>query len=295
MTTNSDRCKIVCADLGIGAQLMDTAEGPVAICRTLGLKPDFELKNPGAQQSVPIQDKARLPIVSGFCAELAKITRDVVLNNGFPLVLGGDHSIAVGTWSGVTAALNAQQKFGLIWIDAHLDSHTYETSPSKAYHGMPVAALLGEAEAERAHILSPLPKISPENLVFIGSRSYESEELELLTRNNVKIFYAKDVKEKGLQHVLSEAKKIATNGTVGFGVSLDLDFFDPEFAPGVGSPEPQGESPTEFMRYIDILLCDELKGFEITELNPKLDIDNKTARVAAFIVEKVMAWSKSYG
>lgn len=295
MMNNNNVCKIICANLGIGARLIDTASGPEIICKLLNTEAAHILENPIIANLIPPQDKSRLPIIADFCSRLANTTKDVIAARGFPIVLGGDHSIAVGTWSGVIEAHQAHQKFGLIWIDAHLDSHTYETSPSKAYHGMPVAALLGEAEPERAHILSSLPKISPQHLVFIGSRSYEPEEEALLKRKNVKIFYEKEVKELGLKKVLEEAKKIATNGTKGYGVSLDLDFFDPSFVPGVGSPEAEGGNPHEFLQLINILLNSELKGFEITELNPKLDIDNATAKIAASIVERILAWGKAYG
>jgi arginase len=199
-------------------------------------------------------------------------------NNSFPFVLGGDHSIAVGTWSAVKNHIN--QDFGLIWLDAHLDAHTPQTSPSQARHGMPLAALMGYGDSELVTLGSDLPKLKPENLVIIGARSFEDGEHELLKRLNVRIMYSDEINEQGFDGCFKEAMEIVTSNNKPFGISFDIDGFDASLVPGTGTPEPNGfdeESVLESM--VNILNHDKLIAFELVEYNPALDQDNKTLKL----------------
>jgi arginase len=273
--------KLIGAEFGFGAQLRDTALGPAAIKAALEpkLQESYIGLSAAPEYGTPKVGKESFPAIVEFCHRLADATYQAVQEGCFPITLGGDHSIAMGSWRGIIKALNADGKFGLIWIDAHMDSHTYENSVSKAYHGMPLAALMGHGdEALKGNI-------NPSYVAVVGARSYEPEEKLLLEELGVKVFYASEVHARGLNAVLAEAKSIANQANGGFGASLDLDFFDPKFAPGVGSPEPGGFDPEEFLACIEVLMDDKLKGFEIVELNPNRDVDSKTTQIASRVIE----------
>lgn len=213
---------------------------------------------------------------------LFKLTNRFVKENTneIPFVIGGDHSCAIGTWSGIINALNANENFGLIWIDAHMDAHVYETSPSKAYHGMPLSVLLGYGDDELLKIGNSLKKIHPKHLVLIGVRSYEPDEVIFLESLGVKIFTREQTISMGLSRVFKEALKIVTNGTKSFGISFDLDAIDPLEAPGVGSPEPDGLTWKDIKENL-FLLFDDLKfrALEVTEFNPEHDNNDLTASI----------------
>lgn len=184
------------------------------------------------------------------------------------LVVGGDHSIAMGTWSG---ALQRYGATGLIWFDAHLDFHTLGSTPSDNMHGMPLAGLTGLDKN-----LLPAPYINPERLVIIGARSYEDDEVQHVQELGVKVFYAKDITTENFADICSQARAIA-DGEGGFGVSLDIDFFDENYVPGTGTPEPGGPS-TQLMQHI-VPLCKDANIVEVVEFNPHLDENNKTLKM----------------
>jgi len=199
-------------------------------------------------------------------------------NDEFPVIIGGDHSCAIGSWTGIIDALNADKQYGLIWIDAHMDAHTLHTSHSKCYHGMPLSFLLGQNTEDFQ--LSPKVQILPENLVIIGVRSFEEEEKKLLNSLQVRIFYVDEVYKRGLDQVFKEAVSIVNNNTKYFGVSLDLDAIDPKDAPGVGSPEANGLSWLELKENLPIIFSNaKFSALEITEFNPTIDINDKTAEI----------------
>jgi len=198
----------------------------------------------------------------------------------FPVVLGGDHTMAIGTWSAVTYALDAVQNFGLIWIDAHMDAHTLKTSPSRAYHGMPVACLLGHGVPEFVNVGGLGAKLRPEHIVQIGTRSFEEGEDKLLKYLGVKIFSMEEVQARGLESIMEEALAIVTRGTKGFGISIDLDGFDPEEAPGVGSPEANGLHKKDMLPELSKLAKHpQFKAFEVSEFNPERDVGQITAQL----------------
>ncbi len=232
-------------------------------------------------EEVPLAQS--LPLIRDFNLRLMKTVRKAVQNGSFPVVLGGDHSIAVGTWNAFDVP------FGLLWIDAHLDSHTEKTTPSGAYHGMPAAALLGHGIPEMAHLVKKHPVLKPQNLAFIGARSFEKGETELLSKLNVKVYFMDEVHERGLKEIIPEAIAHVMRGVSHYGVSLDLDVFNVEEAPGVGSPEEGGIRKGELLPLLSQLSKDpRLLAFELLEFNPERDIDHKTRELVFEILQKVM-------
>ena len=175
---------------------------------------------------------------------------------------------------------------GLIWFDAHMDSHTHETTPSHNIHGMPLAALLGQGVPQLTHILTTQAKLLPQNIVLIGARSYEDEEHALLQRLKVRIFYMEEILQRGIGPVLSEAIDHVTKNTAGFGISIDIDGIDPIDAPGVGVPEADGVNAAEFLNSLELIRNHPaFLAAEIVELNPSLDIEGKTVKLAADMIK----------
>lgn len=218
--------------------------------------------------------------IADLCLQIARETRQSVIDNRFFTVFGGDHSCAIGTWSGVSSVV-CPESLGLIWIDAHMDAHTPETSPSGAIHGMPLACLLGEGPDSLRYIGGEFEKILPQNLVLIGIRSYEKGEAELLAKKGVKVFHMRDIQQLGIQEVFRQTidhlQKCCTN----VGVSIDLDAIDPTEAPGVGSTASHGLGVSGLLEGLSLVRERlPLVGCEIVELNPTRDIANKTAKIA---------------
>ena len=211
---------------------------------------------------------------------LAKQVSQLVSKGQTFCVLGGDHSSAIGTWSGAVTALQQKGDIGLIWIDAHMDSHTPETSLSGRIHGMPLASLLGYGYPTLTSILSATPKLKPENVCLIGTRSFEAGEAALLKRLNVKIYFMEEVKERGFDTVWREAVQLVNQRTIGYGISLDLDSIDPSEAPGVDVPEPDGVSAIDVAAALNSSAQDtRLIGTEIVEFDPSRDKNNMTEKL----------------
>lgn len=224
----------------------------------------------------------RLQRVVELNTELSGITFDLVQQNKRFAVLGGDHSCAIGTWSGVAAALAQQPEgeLGLIWIDAHMDSHTFETTATGNIHGMPLAALLGYGDTSLTHIATPHPKMDPKRLVLIGTRSFEAEEEKLLQRLGVRIYTMEAIVNRGLDSVFLEALAYVKENSLGFGISLDLDGVDPFDAPGVGVPEVNGISGENLCQVLTQVSQEtSLIGVEVVEYNPYHDKNHKTERL----------------
>ena len=220
---------VIGAASGAGAPDPGSAEGPDALRRYRAFHDtplqhvewDAILRVPRAQQGTPLE------AVAVLSARLAAEVEAVLQAGNFPLVVGGDHSCAIGTWSGVHHALAERGPTGLIWIDAHMDSHTFATTPSGQIHGMPLAVLLGHGEAALTAIDGPQAKLRPEHVCLIGVRSFEAGEAALLHRLGVRVFDMDEVRRRGLAEVFDDALAIVRQGTAGFGVSVDLDALDP--------------------------------------------------------------------
>ncbi|HEV2613757.1 MAG TPA: arginase [Gammaproteobacteria bacterium] len=268
---------------GLAAGNPGCAEGPVQLQTVFD---HLELLYPALTESP--QDNYHL--IAELSLRLAQRIEKTLQHKKQFIVFAGDHSCAIGTWSGVAHALREEKKdFGLIWIDAHLDSHTPETSPSGNIHGMPVASLLGHGNKLLTSILNNHPKIKPENICFIGIRSFERGEEDLIKKLNIKTYYMQEVDERGLDAVFKEAKARITKDTEYYGVSIDLDGIDPEDTPGVGTAEPNGIKADDLCKALREYCQHDPKllGAEITEFNPHLDINHKTQAVIRRLVAAI--------
>ena len=205
-------------------------------------------------------------------------------------VIGGDHSCAIGTWSGVVNAYRQQGDIGLIWVDAHMDSHTSETSHSQNIHGMPLAHLLGAGFESLHALLDATPKLKSENICLIGIRSYQEGERQFLGNLGVKIIFMDEVLEKGFNTVFAEALAHVSRTTIGVGLSIDLDAIDPQDAPGVGYREANGIRAAELLSTLaNLSTAIPLLGLEIAEYNPLRDEKQKTAKLIVEIIRAVYA------
>src|SRR6266571_4805796 len=215
--------------------------------------------------------------VSKLCALLASAVADSLRHGRLPCVLGGDHTCAGGTWTGVARSLRGD--LGLVWVDAHMDSHTPGTSHSGRLHGMPLAWLLGQDDDPLYGLASGV--LQPRHVCIVGVRSFEPEEAERLERLGVRVFLMDEIHGRGLEAVFEEAFGIATTGTDSFGVSIDLDVISPEEVPHVGTPVAGGLASVDLARVLRRFGSDpHLAAVELVEYSPRLDRDGRSARVA---------------
>jgi arginase len=227
--------------------------------------------------------KARfLPEIAQACEHLARMVATALDAGQMPLVLGGDHSIAAGTVAGVSQHFRQKgSRIGLIWIDAHADMNTPDSSPSGNVHGMPLACCVGEGPEELANILGFAPKVAPANVALVGIRDVDELERNAVRGLGVRAFTMRDIDERGLRAVMDEAIEAASDGTAGFHLSLDMDFVDPEYAPGVGTPVRGGATYREAHLAME-MICDSgrMTSLEVVEVNPVIDEVNRTAELA---------------
>jgi arginase len=231
-----------------------------------------------------------LPQITETCVGLAKLVEEAMNRGTMPLVLGGDHSIAVGTVSGVSHYFRRHhQKVGIIWVDAHADMNTPETSPSGNIHGMPLACCAGMGPRELTEIFGYAPKVEPRNIVIVGLRSVDERERSNVQRSGVSTFTMRQIDERGLGAVMDDAIKIASEGTAGIHLSLDMDSIDPQEAPGVGTPVRGGLTYREAHLAMETV-CDSglMRAMEVVEVNPVIDKSNRTAILAVELVMSAM-------
>lgn len=270
---------------GWGAQVRETEKGPQVFQNSSFLasfpfswtwkETLFPLKT--AEEITLPPGPLTLPYIEDICLRVAHSIEETLQKDERPVVIGGDHVVAIGTWAGVTRGLDAKEKFGLIWVDAHMDAHTMETTPSQAYHGMPLAVLLGHGDPTLVDLLGKGPILRPEHVCLIGVRSYEEGEANLLKQLGVRIFFMEEVEERGFEVVFKEALAIVNKDTKSYGLSIDLDAFDPMEAPGVGTPAPRGLKQRDVLPALLQAKNDPaLKAFEIVEYNPDRDKNDKT-------------------
>jgi arginase len=272
---------------GVGAGNSGCHAGPFVIQKNFPIDVEWKtiITPEPTDESTPTD---KLELIAHLNRQLAEETYTAALNHPFTVVIGGDHSCAVGTWSGIAEAKRTQgEEIGLIWIDAHKDSHTPETSESGNIHGMPLASLMGYGSSSLTHILSPMPKIKPENLFLVGIRSYEDAEKELLERLNVRIYYIEEVKERGLHAVLSEILEHYSSRKISYGISLDIDAFDPSIMSATGSPVENGFDPQEFIDCCSIFDAFPPIAFEYVEFNPAHDTQGQSLYWTMQILQRV--------
>jgi arginase len=290
---------IIGAPLDLGQDRRGVDMGPSAIrvatlnkrLASLGYQVD-DLGNVPVDQRESLPDSTEqvkyLPQIAVTCKRLAGIVDQALTKKKVPLVLGGDHSVAVGSVAGVSRHFRRKkQEIGLIWVDAHADMNTPETSPSGNVHGMPLACCIGLGPPELANLLGYAPKVNPHKTVLVGLRDVDLLEKGHVRETGVRAFTMRDIDERGLRSVMDEALRIATEETAGFHLSLDMDFVDPHFAPGVGTPVRGGATYREAHLAME-LICDtgRMLSLEVVEVNPVIDEVNRTADLA---VEMIMS------
>jgi arginase len=227
-----------------------------------------------------------LPQIAATCTRLGQQVSEALSKGGMPLVLGGDHSVAVGTVSGVSRYFRTRgERIGLIWLDAHADMNTPDSSPSGNVHGMPLACIVGIGPAELTNMFSYKPKVAPENTVIVGLRDVDAMEKPHVSQSGVRAFTMRDLDERGLRAVMEDAIRIASEGTAGFHLSLDMDFVDPKDAPGVGTPVRGGVTYREAHLAME-MICDSRRmlSMEVVEVNPVIDEVNRTADLAVELI-----------
>jgi arginase len=292
------RIRVIGVPLDLGASRRGVDMGPSAV-RVAGLEARLEALGhqvtDGGNIRVEIAEtqsfgspNARfLRQIADTCTRTAGAVVQSLEDSMTPLILGGDHSLAAGSVSGVAEFYRRhQQKIGVIWIDAHSDINTPETSPSGNVHGMPLAALLGLGNGSELAPLSDIfgysPKIAAENTVLIGVRDIDAAERDNIRRAGVaEVYTMRDIDERGMRTVMEEALRAAGRDTAGYHVSLDMDWIDPEDAPGVGTPVRGGATYREAHLAMEIIADHgRLLSFEIVEVNPVIDDRNRTADLA---------------
>lgn len=272
---------------GIGASDPGCGDGP-GVLEAIGVAEKLRSADRHAAWKTtisPLEGSDKVAVVAECASRLASAVSATLTAGDFPILIGGDHSCAIGSWRGVAQAL-AGKPLGMLWIDAHLDSHTPDTSHSGALHGMPLACLLGvgpEKLTDGATILQP------QHVAVIGARSFEPEEYALLKGLGVRVFFMEEIARRGLDDVMQEALTIVQNGTAGFGLSLDLDAIDPLDAPGVSTPSPSGLRATELASVLARLRDHPgLLALEIAEYDPYRDEDGKTVSVVIELLSAVL-------
>lgn len=282
-------------DLGQGRRGVDM--GPSAIryaalqqiIRDLG----FDIEDLGdvtipSPESLVIRDQnlKYLHEITQVCEELANRVSNVIERKRFPLVLGGDHSMAIGT---VAGAAKHFKNMGLIWFDAHGDLNTGETSPSGNIHGMSLAASLGIGHPLLTQLGGFAPKVRPENVVLLGARELDLGEQQLIRDLGIKVFTMHEIDRLGMARVMEETIQIVSKGTDGVHLSLDLDGLDPSDCPGVGTPVPGGITYRESHLAMEMLADSGiLTSAEFVEVNPILDQSNLTAKVAVALISSML-------
>jgi arginase len=224
--------------------------------------------------------------IAAACGQLEFRVEEALRSGMVPLVLGGDHSVAIGTVSGVSKHFRERnERVGLIWLDAHADMNTPETSPSGNIHGMPLACILGMGPAELTDLAGYRPKVAAANTVIVGLRVVDQLEKQHVRDSGVRVFTMRDIDERGLRAVMEDAIGAASDGAVGFHCSLDMDFVDPNYAPGVGTAVRGGATYREAHLAME-MICDSrrMTSIEAVEVNPVIDEANRTADLAVELI-----------
>jgi arginase len=299
---NKRSVAVIGAPLDLGAGRRGVDMGPSAV-RVAGLGKRLsalgydvaDLGNVPVAQAESVDDSGPgdakyLHQIAATCERLGELVASGLADGKMPLVLGGDHSIAVGTVAGVSRFFReSNRKIGLLWIDAHADMNTPRSSPSGNVHGMPLACCAGVGPEELARMFGFAPKVDPANIALLGVRDVDPLEAETIRSAGVRAFTMREIDERGMRAAIGEAIAIATRGTAGFHLSLDMDFVDPQYAPGVGTPVRGGATYREAHLAMEVI-CDSGKmlSMEVVEVNPVIDEVNRTADLAVELILSAM-------
>jgi arginase len=293
----AQKIRIIGVPMDLGASRRGVDMGPSAL-RVAGLQArikqlghqvedigNISVKQP-EEMSYGEKRAKYLAEIADACKDLAAMVEKSLEESMLPVVLGGDHSIAAGTLSGVASHFKKKdRKIGLIWLDAHGDINTPESSPSGNVHGMPLAAAMGYGAAELVELQGFKPKVEPQNISLVGIRDLDSQEKKLAKKAGVHVFTMRDIDERGMREVMSDALKYAMDDTDGISVSLDMDFVDPSDAPGVGTPVRGGVTYREAHLAMEMIADTEaMVSLEVVEINPVIDEHNRTALLGVELV-----------
>ena len=295
---------IINVPLDLGASRRGTDAGPSAVriaglnaaLRRLGyaINVETDISVPSMETRAEVNEKARFKAeILAVCQQLAEKTLSVMDEGNTPLVIGGDHSIAMGTISGLAAHFKKKnQDLGLIWFDAHGDMNLPEFSPSGNIHGMPLAHLLGHGDEDLSNILGMHPAVKPEHVVLIGLRDIDRVERKFIHDSGVTAFTMHDIDVMGMNHVVKEALRVVNDGTAGFHMSFDVDGCDPGVMPGSGTLVPGGVSYREAHLLLEECASDgRMVSMEVVELNPFLDERNVSAERAVALIQSAFGRS----
>lgn len=278
--------------LGYGASMAGVDMGPAAlrvarlhqrIARlgyTVDDRGDLRLQRP---KSFPEEGEKLKYVreITDACEQLAREVEEILNSESFPIVLGGDHSIAIGSFAGAASYYRKQDKtLGLIWFDAHADMNTPESTPSGNIHGMPLATLLGQGAPELVNVAGFAPKLDPKLCAHVGARDIDPGERDLIAKLGVRFFTMRDIDERGMKACMDDAIAIASRGTAGYAVTFDVDVLDPGDAPGSGTLVRGGLTYREAHLGMEkIAEAGGMRVLEIVEINTALDVNNKTAEL----------------
>jgi len=297
ITEPNKAVSILGVPLGYGASMAGVDMGPAALrvarlnqriarlgytVHDLG---DMRLERPQAFPEV--DDKLKyVREISNTCEQLAKEVEAILEAKQLPLVLGGDHSIAIGSFAGVASHYKKQDHtVGLLWFDAHADINTPETTPSGNIHGMPLAALLGYGAPELTNIAGFAPKLDPQLCVHVGARDIDTGEREMIRKLGIRFFTMREIDERGMSACMDEAIAIASRGTGGYAVTFDVDVLDPGDAPGSGTLVRGGLTYREAHLGMEkVAEAGGMRSLEIVEINTALDVNNKTAELGVELI-----------
>ena len=294
---NQKAIGILGVPLGYGASMAGVDMGPHAL-RVARLKQrikalGYSVRDLGdmriADPERPPEENDKLKYlaeISSACEELAKQVEGVLDANELPLVLGGDHSIAIGSISGVSSYFRKRQEtLGLIWFDAHADMNTPETTPSGNIHGMPLSALLGYGTSALTDIAGFSPKLDPTLCAHVGARDIDPGERDLIRKLGIRFFTMREIDERGMSACMDDAIAIASRASAGYSVTFDVDALDPGDAPGSGTLVRGGLTYREAHLGMEkIAEAGGMRSLEVVEINTALDVNNKTAELGVELI-----------
>lgn len=274
-----------CSDLGV--HVCGSEKSALILTENFNIK-NYIIKKENIVKSLEPNDlRKNEKYINNFTKKVFDAATEILNDNKTPLLIGGDHSTVIGS---ALASQKHYKNIGIIWVDAHTDYNTFETTITGNIHGLPLAAINGLCEDLTNFITTN--HINPKNTVVVGYRAKEEnayDEMNNIKKSGVTVFTTEDVKKYGADVIMKKAIEIASNNTNGIHVSLDLDVIDPNIAPGVSVPEADGISDNDMYLIVDEMLKHQnlVKSIDLVELNPNLDIENKTKEIALNILKKI--------
>ncbi len=296
--------QIIGVPMDLGANMRGANMGPASI-RIADLHAKLSVLgyevHDGGDLPVPIRDTLSetshrqrfMHEIAAVCADLEQRVAAALTAGKVPMILGGDHCLAIGSISGVSRHFHEKnEKIGLIWIDAHADMNTPDTSTSGNIHGMPLSVVLGHGYSELTQLGGFAPKVLPENVALLGIRTLDHGEKEIIRKSGIRYFTMREIDERGMAACMREAIAVASLGTAAIHLSLDMDGIDPQHAPGVSTPVTGGLSFRETHLALEMIAdTGMLRGMDFVELNPMTDLAHKTAQLVTELAQSALGKS----